>query len=79
MRKIKRRYVNTKKRLQYLRAKIKSDISKNGLSLDEETHGDIRSMMEEASESVGKSTNVFQKFFSGNNKSKLLVCQTEDK
>lgn len=59
MRKIKRKYINTQKKLHYMRVKLMKVIKMQGVYLDESTHSDFRRMMENAS---GNST-VFHKIF----------------
>lgn len=59
MRQIKRKYTNSAKRLKQ---KLQRVIDKQGVSLDEETHNDIRRMMKDTSNAANTNT-LFQKIF----------------
>lgn len=62
MRQIKRKYTNTAKRLKYMKQKLQRVIDKQGISLDEETHNDVRSMMEDVKNAANTNT-LFRKIF----------------
>ena len=58
---IKRKYNNTTKKLAYIRNKIKYLIKKDGITLDESTHDDLRNTLLEKNTAI--KGNAFQKIF----------------
>ena len=65
---IKRKYNNTTKKLAYIRNKIKYLIKKDGITLDESTHDDLRNTLLEKNTAI--KGNAFQKIFWSQNNSK---------
>lgn len=64
MRSIKKKYVNTAKKLKYMKSKLKKIIDKQGVSLDETSHSDIKKVMEEiATKKVGEINTPFREIF----------------
>lgn len=60
MKRIKRKYRNTEKKFNYMRAKLKAVIAKQGVTVDDEMHWDIKSIMKDG---IGNCKTMFQKIF----------------